>query len=258
MSNETAALSILQAKGLLLEQAEVNVVREVPLTIYYNDEEVATLMCSPYQTEELAYGFLHNEGFIQVPEDVYNIRQDPSGEMIWVEGKPFNMQEEQMSKRFIGKSRASCRSDNNEPKVKPLTSAACISLKEAYGYVDYLQTKDALVYDLTRGNHSGGVGYQGKVVLMSRDIGRHNVFDKLSGSAFRAGINLEDHVVFFSGRVYSEFLLKIAKMKTPILIARGAPTDMSLTQAVALNITVIGLATDKSLNVYTCPERIVP
>lgn len=257
MPNETATLSILKAKGLLLEQVEVNVVREVPLTIYYNGEEIATLMCSPYQTEELAYGFLHNEGFIQVPEDVYNIRQDPSGQMVWVEGKPFNLQEEQMSKRFIGKSRASCSSDNNEPKVKPLISTCCISLQEAYSYINYLQT-NAPVYALTRGNHSGGVGYQGKVVLMSRDIGRHNVFDKLSGSAFRAGINLEDHVVFFSGRIYSEFLLKIAKMKTPILIARGAPTDLALSQAVALNITVIGLATDQSLNVYTCPERIVP
>ncbi len=92
---------------------------------------------------------------------------------------------------------------------------------------------------------------------MSRDIGRHNVFDKLSGSAFRAGLNLDNHVVFFSGRVYSEFLLKIARMKTPILIARGAPTDMALSQAVALNITVIGLSTEQSLNIYTCPDRIV-
>ncbi|KUO73596.1 MAG: formate dehydrogenase family accessory protein FdhD [Desulfosporosinus sp. BRH_c37] len=256
MPNEISTLSIQKAKGLLLERVEEDVISEVPLTIQYNGEEIATLMCSPCQTEELAYGFLHNEGFIQIPEDVYNIRHDPSGHMIWVEGKPFNLQEERMSKRFIGKSKASSCSDNNDTKLKPLTSTSCISLQEAYGYINYLQTNSP-IYASTRGNHSGGVGYQGKIILMSRDIGRHNVFDKLSGSAFRAGLNLDNHVVFFSGRLYSEFLLKIARMKTPIIIARGAPTDMALSQAAALNITVIGLATEQTLNIYTCPDRIV-
>jgi FdhD protein len=65
-------------------------------------------------------------------------------------------------------------------------------------------------------------------------------------------------VIFFSGRVSSEILLKVAKMKVPILIARGAPTDMALSQAAALNITVIGFAREQRLNIYTCPDRIIP
>ncbi len=47
-------------------------------------------------------------------------------------------------------------------------------------------------------------------------------------------------------------------MKVPILIARGAPTDMALSQAAALNITVIGFAREQRLNIYTCPDRITP
>ena len=88
MPNETVTLTILKAEGLILEWVEDAVVREVPLTIHYNDEEIATLLCSPSQTEELVYGFLLNEGFIRVPEDVYKIRHDPSDHLVWVEGKP--------------------------------------------------------------------------------------------------------------------------------------------------------------------------
>ena len=261
MPNETVTYSILKARGPLLEWVEDEVVREVPLTIHYNGEEIATLLCSPSQTEELVYGFLLNEGFIRVPKDVYKIRHDPSDHLAWVEGKPCVLQKELMSKRFVsaccGKSRASFCFANDVLMVTALTSTYCIPLQEAYGYVKFLQANSTL-FDSTGGVHSGGVGYQGKVLLTSYDIGRHNVFDKLSGSAFHTGLNLDNHVIFFSGRVSSEILLKVAKMKVPILIARGAPTDMALSQAAALNITVIGFAREQRLNIYTCPDRIIP
>ncbi len=261
MPNETITLSILKARGSLLQEVEDTVVEEVPLTVYYNNEEIATLLCSPFQTEELVYGFLFNEGFIRVPEDVYNMRYDPADHLIWVEGKPCVLQKELMSKRFVsaccGKSRASFCFANDALMVTALTSNHRISLQEAYGYVKFLKTNSHL-FNKTGGVHSGGVGHQGKVILTSHDIGRHNVFDKLCGGALRAGLKLDDHVIFFSGRVSSEILLKVAKMKVPILIALGAPTGMALSQAADLNITVIGFAREQRLNIYTCRERITP
>lgn len=259
MVNETVTHSILKAQGQTLEWQEDTIVREVPLTLHYNREEIATLLCSPSQTEELTFGFLINEGFITVPEDVYEIRHDPQDHLVWVEGKPCLLQKELMSKRFVsaccGKSRASFCFANDALMVKPVTSTYSILLQEAYDYAKFLQSYLPLFQE-TGGVHSGGVGSQGEIVLTSYDIGRHNVFDKLSGSAFRTRLNLENHVIFFSGRVSSEILLKVAKMRVPILIARGAPTDMALSQAAALNITVIGFAREQRLNIYTCPERI--
>ncbi|SPF47982.1 formate dehydrogenase accessory protein FdhD [Candidatus Desulfosporosinus infrequens] len=261
MPNETVTHTILKAKGPLLECVEDTVVREVPLTIHYNGEEIATLLCSLSQTEELVFGFLLNEGFIRFPEDVYEIRHDPIDHLVWVEGKPCLLQKELMSKRFVsaccGKSRASFCFANDALMVKPLSSTLSISLPEAYTYVKFLESHLPL-FQATGGVHSGGVGFQGQALLTSYDIGRHNVFDKLSGSAFRTKLNLENHVIFFSGRVSSEILLKVAKMKVPILIARGAPTDLALSQATALNITVVGFAREQRLNIYTCPERISP
>lgn len=259
MANETVTYTILKANGPLLKRTEDTVVREVPLTIHYNREEIATLLCSPSQIEELVYGFLLNEGFIRVPEDVSEICHDPSDHIVWVEGQTCPLQKELMNKRYYsaccGKSRASFSFANDALMIKPLISTASISLEEAYFYIKFLQSHLPL-FQATGGIHSGGVGYQGSVVLTSYDIGRHNVFDKLNGSALRSGLNLENHVIFFSGRVSSEILLKVAKMKVPILLARSAPTDLALSQAEALNITVVGFAREQRLNIYTCPQRI--
>ena len=113
------------------------------------------------------------------------------------------------------------------------------------------------LFQATGGIHSGGIARGGEIVFSSYDIGRHNVFDKLFGLAFRQKINLQDHVVFFSGRVSSEILLKVAKMNIPVLIARSAPTDLALSLAEDLKVTVAGFARANRLNIYTCPERII-
>lgn len=46
------------------------VAEEFPLTIYINDIEFATLVCSPDHLEELALGFLASEGVIASKEEI--------------------------------------------------------------------------------------------------------------------------------------------------------------------------------------------
>ncbi|MDD5760344.1 MAG: formate dehydrogenase accessory sulfurtransferase FdhD, partial [Desulfobulbaceae bacterium] len=97
----------------------------------------------------------------------------------------------------------------------------------------------------------------GVVLFTCYDIGRHHVLDKILGRAYLLDLDLTDHVLFVSGRVSSEILLKVAKMNIAILVARSAPTDLALAIAEDLHITVIGFARGDGLNIYTCPERVV-
>jgi FdhD protein len=129
------------------------------------------------------------------------------------------------------------------------------TLDEAVYYANYLDQNSDLFRE-TGGLHNGGVGHAGEVRYTCHDIGRHNVLDKLLGRAYLLNLDLADHVLFFSGRVSSEILLKVAKMNIPILVARSAPTELALTLAEDLNITVIGFARGDRLNIYTGPERI--
>lgn len=235
------------------------VVEEAPLTIFFNDQEIGTVLCSPSQMEELALGFLFMEGFIRSLQDIHAIEFDPSLQAIWVAGSSHLSSPTLLTKRLFsaccGKSRSSFTFENDSELAKVQTSNLSLPPDKIYRYAEYLQSHLPL-FEATGGIHSGGIAFQDRILFTSYDIGRHNVFDKLAGSALKAGLNLQNHVLFFSGRVSSEILLKVSKMNIPILIARSAPTDMALNLARRLCITVVGFARGDRFNVYTCPERI--
>ena len=154
-----------------------------------------------------------------------------------------------------GKSRMSFNFENDTSLVRIQESATRISLDDAMFFANYLESNSTLFRE-TGGTHNGGVGRAGEVSYVCYDIGRHNVLDKILGRAHLQNLDLSDHVLFFSGRVSSEILLKVAKMNIPILVARSAPTDLALALAEDLNITVAGFARGDRMNIYTCPERI--
>jgi formate dehydrogenase family accessory protein FdhD len=260
MSKETITYPILKAQGSVVQATEDIIVREIPLTIFFNNEEIVTVLCSPSQIEELSIGFLLTEGFIRNQEDLFSLKYEPNNNLIWVKGQSRSVTKQFTNKRFIsaccGKSRSSFYFANDAFLIKPQTSTVKISLEEAYKYSEYLSTHSQL-FQATGGVHSGGIARRGNVLLSSYDIGRHNVFDKLFGQAYKTGLDLNDHVIFFSGRISSEILLKVAKMNIPIVIAKSAPTDLALKLADELQITVIGFARQNRLNIYTHPQRII-
>jgi FdhD protein len=260
MIDETVQLPIIKVTAGEGLQTDDTVVREVPVTIYFNGEEIVTVLCSPNQTRELAIGFLISEGFILERKDLYSIGHHCEENIIRVEGKARPAQKVAMNKRVIsaccGKSRASFNFENDASLVKVQQSPVQITLDEATYYAKYLDEHSTL-FKQTGGTHNGGVGCAKEVRYVCHDIGRHNVLDKLLGRAYLLNLDLSGHVLFFSGRVSSEILLKVAKMNIPILVARSAPSDLALALAADLNITVVGFARGERLNIYTCPERIV-
>ena len=260
MIDETITLPVIKVAAGAGRHAEDIVVREIPVTLYYNGEEIATVLCSPGQTRELAIGFLISEGFLQDRNDLYAIGHHCEENIVRVEGRSRPAQKQVMNKRVMsaccGKSRASFNFENDASLVRVQDSALRISFEEAAYYANYLDEHSPL-FRQTGGTHNGGVGYAGEVRYVCHDIGRHNVLDKILGRAYIQNLDLAGHVLFFSGRISSEILLKVAKMNIPILVARSAPTALALALAEDLNITVAGFARGERLNIYTCPERIL-
>ncbi|MDH3454101.1 MAG: formate dehydrogenase accessory sulfurtransferase FdhD [Desulfuromonadales bacterium] len=259
MIDQTVVLPIIRVKGREHRQTEDTIVREIPMTLYFNKEEIVTVLCSPNQVKELMIGFLISEGFVRERDDIYTIGHHCEENIIRVEGKPRPDQKDVMNRRVMssccGKSRASFNFENDASLVKVQESQVKLNLEQAVYYANYLDQNSDLFKE-TGGIHNGGIGRSGEVLYTCYDIGRHNVLDKLLGRAYLLNLDLAGHVLFFSGRVSSEILLKVAKMNIPILVARSAPTDLALALAEDLNITVIGFARGDRLNIYTCPERI--
>lgn len=259
MIDESVSLPVIRMKGREKSLALDTVVREVPVTVYFNKEEIVTILCSPNQLKELALGFLLSEGFIRERGDLYSVGHHCEQNIIRVEGKPRPDQALRMTRRSVssccGKNRVSYNFDSDAELVRVQESGVRIPLEDALGYSSYLE-KNSSLFQQTGGTHNGGIGRAGKVRWTTCDIGRHNVLDKLMGTAFMSGLDLSDHVLFFSGRVSSEILIKVAKMNIPVLVARSAPTDLAIALAEELNLTLVGFARGDRLNIYSCPERI--
>ncbi|TPB52543.1 sulfurtransferase FdhD, partial [Burkholderia pseudomallei] len=59
-----------------VDEVEDLVVCEYPLTIFLNDQEFITLLCSPKSLKNLSIGFLYSEGIIKSASDIDSINID--------------------------------------------------------------------------------------------------------------------------------------------------------------------------------------
>jgi len=242
------------------EKKEDLIVEELPLTIYLNEDEIATLLCTPQDLKYLAVGFLFSEGILNSKEEVKNIILDERKGLAWVEAdKDKDFVKKLINKRLItsgcGKG-ASFYSVADSILSQKIKSDLSISFKQVLSLAQELQDRSEL-YKSTGGVHSAALCTEDKVVLFCEDIGRHNAIDKIFGKCLLTDMALNDKIIISSGRVSSEILLKVAKRSIPILISRSAPTKMAVGLAEKLGITLIGFARGKRMNVYANEYRVL-
>ena len=71
------------------------------------------------------------------------------------------------------------------------------------------------------------------------------------------GIETQGRILMTTGRVFSEMLREGAMMGCPIIASLNSATSMAVEMAQAWNITLIGYVRDKTMRVYSHPERIM-
>ncbi|MBE8950630.1 MAG: formate dehydrogenase accessory sulfurtransferase FdhD [Quinella sp. 3Q1] len=131
------------------------------------------------------------------------------------------------------------------------------SAEKILNCADKLLGELSTTHGKTNGVHSGILFDGEKILLHREDIGRHNVFDKIFGAAIRQKIFLGDKMIIFSGRCSSEMILKIFRMKIPVVVAKSVPTTHAINLAKNFGITLAGRLTADSFCIYSNPERIV-
>ena len=108
----------------------------------------------------------------------------------------------------------------------------------------------AVNYRASRGIHGAALSDADGLLVVAEDVGRHNAVDKIKGEALLKGIPTTDRILLSTGRISSEMLLKAARMGIPLAASRTSPTEMAVSLAEQLGITVVGYLRPESLNVY--------
>ncbi|ASS75253.1 formate dehydrogenase family accessory protein FdhD [Tumebacillus algifaecis] len=261
MRNIVIKRPVLTYADGVVEHREDQVVTEYPLTIFLNEEEFATLVCTPEHLEQLTVGFLASEGVITSFGDIKSLLVEETRGLVHVETNRVNALSKNLhSKRYLtsccGKSRQSFYFYNDAKTAKKITARrVTLTYQDCFALMKKMQG-GADIFRETGGVHNAALCDASGIILARMDIGRHNALDKIYGYCLQHEIALDDKVIVFSGRVSSEVLLKAAKIGCEIVLSKSAPTELALDLAEELGITVVGFIRNRSLNVYTHPERI--
>jgi FdhD protein len=258
MENTTEKVNILRLNEDGTSEIDDTVVRESPLTIVLNDQELVTMLCSPAEQKELVIGFLYSEGLIETREEIINMTLHEGTGVIRVETEAGNeLDRDALFNRLItsGCGRGASFYSATDVTGKKVESLLQISVGEILALTKEFQVRSE-TYRTTGGVHSAALCDTSSILVFSEDIGRHNAMDKVFGQCLLKGITTDDHLVITSGRISSEILLKVARRNIPVLISKSAPTSLGVKMAAELGVTLVGFVRGKRANVYTNTWRI--
>jgi FdhD protein len=262
MNSTVKKRTVLKFKNGQMESLEDKIVTEFPVTVKINEEEFVTMVCSPQYIEDMVIGYLASEGVIREYKDIKNIWVQEKEGYVHVTIDKLNPYFQNLqNKRYItsccGASRQGFVFINDALTAKKMNNISVeLSIKDCFHLMNKLQ-QSAATFQETGGVHNAAICDKNGFMLSRMDIGRHNALDKLYGYCLKHHISIRDKVVVFSGRISSEILLKVAKIGCEVVLSKSAPTELALNLAEELGITTVGFIRNDSLNIYTCPGRIL-
>ena len=257
--NETETLPVLKFTEKGSSSIEDVVAKESSLTVFLNNQELATLLCSPANLRYLAVGFLFSEGLLKSKDEIKRIMVDDGRGVVRVEvERDEELASDALSKKIIasgGGRGTSLHSAAAAQGQKKIESQIKISAPEVLALANKFQRR-CRIFRATGGVHSAALCDTKNIIVFSEDIGRHNALDKIFGECLLNDIATDDRIIITSGRVSSEILLKVAKRNVPIIVSKSAPTNLGVRLADALGVTLVGFVRGKRMNVYTHDGRI--
>ena len=245
--------------GKSAESIDAGVIGEIRFTIFVEDRELVTLMCSPWQLKPLVVGFLYLEGLIESVDELEMLRvclEDRLADVRLAHGFPEVPPRKILTSGCTGGvSFGKYLDDIEQFRIPP--DELCVEPSRMYELLRTLYDNSHL-YRESGGVHTSIFAPVNSMEprFVAEDIGRHNTLDKLQGMALLEEVPTKDGIIIASGRISSEMLFKSAIMGVPIVGSRTSPTNLALAVAERLNITVCGYLRQGSMNVYTHPERI--
>ena len=244
--------------GEFIEKEDV-VIDESRINIYLNGEKTISMMCIPKNQEAHAVGFLMSENVISNVEDIESIEVSEDGLRVDIKAPVDESSLENLYKEktlvsgcgggVTGNIAGNVEVPFNQVTMQVTPHTIATEVKKFY--------EDSELYLLTGCVHKAMLFLEDGSTVTAEDIGRHNAIDKVVGLCKLQGLDTTKSVLFVSGRLSSEMVVKAVMHKIPIVVSRTAPTHLGVTTAHTHGTTLIGFARGKKMNIYTHSGRIV-
>ncbi|MEM9812561.1 MAG: formate dehydrogenase accessory sulfurtransferase FdhD [Pseudomonadota bacterium] len=228
-SDETGALT------------EISVVEERPLTLYLNAREIVTAMTIGDHPEYLAVGYLANQGMLPESTSVTGVDYDEEVAAVVVRTAEETDYEAKLARkiRTSGCAVGTVFGDMMEGLEGLTLPDTPIRVSDLYALTKTINTAPSLY--LEAGAIHGTVLCQGREALVyMEDVGRHNAVDKIAGWMRLEGVGAADKLLYTTGRLTSEMVIKTALMGIPALASRSGFTAWGVEISRQVGLTLIG------------------
>lgn len=240
------------------QRQEIAVVEERPLTIFLNSREIVTAMTIGDYPEYLALGFLKNQGMLEPGDEVTGVEYDDDLEVVVVRTKVETSHEEKLKKktRTSGCAVGTVFGDMMEGLDGLTLPQAEVRTSWLYALSAAINRTPSLYLE-AGAIHGTVLCQQDRPLVYMEDVGRHNAVDKIAGWMLSEQVGAADKILYTTGRLTSEMVIKTALMGIPVLASRSGFTAWGVEIAREVGLTLIGRMRGKRFVCLSGEDRVV-
>ncbi len=250
----THAVEVMNEFG---EKYELAIPSERALTVYVDKRELITLMTLGARPEWLVLGYLLNQRLVSGLDDIESITVDWEVGAAAVKTRSGVADLEQKTARRVvttGCGQGSVFGDMMDGLEQLTLPDTRITQGQLYSIVNAIRLQQS-VYK-TAGSVHGCALFDGEeLLLFVEDVGRHNAIDTIAGWMALNGKQSAGKVLYTTGRLTSEMVVKAAQMGIAVAVSRSGMTQMGHAVAQRLGLCAIGRATNKRFVCFSAMDR---
>ena len=237
---------------------DVAVIEERPLTIFLNSREIVTAMTIGDYPEYLALGFLRNQGMLADDEQISSVDFDEELETVVVRTDRQTDFEDKLKKKTqtSGCAVGTVFGDMMEGLEGVKLPAAQLRTSWLYSLADKINRTPSL-YLAAGALHGTVLCKQDKPLVYMEDVGRHNAVDKVAGWMLSETVNGADKILYTTGRLTSEMVIKTAMMGITVLASRSGFTAWGVEIANQVGLTLIGRMRGRRFQCVSGADRLI-
>ena len=236
----------------------IQVVEERSLTIYLNAQEIVTAMTIGDYPAYLAVGFLRNQGMLQDSDTLTGVDYDEElGVVVVRTARPTNYEDKlQRKTRTSGCAVGTVFGDMMEGMEGLRLPNAEVRTSWLYALAQQINRTPSLYLE-AGAIHGTVLCQKDRPLVYMEDVGRHNAVDKIAGWMFSEGVEAADKILYTTGRLTSEMVIKTALMGIPVLVSRSGFTAWGVEIAQSIGLTLIGRMRGARYTCLSGQERLI-